>query len=332
MATPVDARELLDWVADDYEPRCRVEGAVGRYGRVPGQAEPHLYGVADLANIGHTLGLEVGDPDRWAEAFDDLQGGDGTYVETPPTHDPIHATAYCLAAMELLDLAPRHPLGLIDAWRDPATVEAFLAELDWADDVYLGSHRGAGLAAIVALDPAIDAVGRTAWFDAWFEAIEARFDARSGMFGIDKPPTGDSDQIGGTFHYAFLYEHLGRPLPEPEARIDAVLAERDGEGWWHPENHLWLTLDAVYLLTRAAAQTAHRRGEVEAVVAETVTLSLATFGSIEGRRWFEEWYLGAHDLTAFVSLLAEAQRFGGEGGIVAAGRPLRLVLDERPFI
>jgi hypothetical protein len=41
--------------------------------------------------------------------------------------------------------------------------------------------------------------------------------------------------------------------------------------------------------------------------------------------------LAAHSCTAVVSLLAEAQRFLGPDEIVTT-RPLRLVLDERPFI
>jgi hypothetical protein len=43
------------------------------------------------------------------------------------------------------------------------------------------------------------------------------------------------------------------------------------------------------------------------------------------------WYLGAHSLTAAISILAEAQRFLGAAEIVTE-RPLRPVLDRRPFI
>jgi hypothetical protein len=325
----VDLERFIGWIADGYLPSCAVPGQSGAYARAPGVAEPHVYGTAEAVNIGHTLGELPASAGALADAIGQHQDpATGCFVEVPSTHHELHASAYCAASLRLLDATPAAALRYLDPHRDPATVAGFLAGIDWRDDVYIGSHRGAGLASALVLDDVADE-----WLDRYFTELDARLDPRTGLHGVDKPAGGDADQIGGTFHYAFLYEHCGRELAHPEARIDAVLALRQPDGWWHPTNHLWLTLDALYLLTRASERTDHRRASVESTVAETVELLAAGYATEPGRRHFEDWYLGAHDLTALVSAFAEAQRYaGGDGSVAHAGRPLRLVLDERPFI
>lgn len=321
-ARPLDARPFVAWIRDTYEPACRVGAEAGHYGRSPGRAHPLLYGVADLACIRWTIDeLEptVAERAEWAAAFETFRQPDGTYVEHRPTHHPWPSTAFAIAAMELLDL-PAAASGFV-ARHDPAEV---LDRLDWRDDVYLGSHVGAAIGALAVL---CDADLPADWWARYWAALEARLDPATGVFGDGKPPGGDSDQIGGTFHYAFLYEHLGRRLPHAAARTDTVLGLRTHDGLWHPENHRWLTLDAVYLLARAAPDDPRVRATLREVLAIVTAESL----SERGRAWFSEWYLGAHDLTATVSLLAEAQRLLGPDEVVTE-RQLRPVLDRRPFI
>ena len=315
VAVVVDARPFIDWIRTVYEPACRVGDAVGAYGRSPGRRHAHLYGTSDMACVRWTIGdLDVGEADAWAEQFATFRHDDGTYREHLATHHPWHSTAFALAAMELFDLDCPRPDFLVT---DPTAV---LDGLDWRDDVYTGSHEGAALASVAALCGVDDA-----WWTAYWRALEAHLDPATGMFGDGKPPGGDSDQIGGTFHYAFVYEHVGRVLPHAEARVAAVLANRVHDGLWHPENRRWLTLDGVYLLTRSGVD-----GVADAV-RDAVRIVEAESMTEPGRTWFDEWYLGVHDLTATVSTLAEAQRFLGPDEVVTEV-PLRLVLDRRPFI
>ena len=76
------------------------------------------------------------------------------------------------------------------------------------------------MGAIFALVPAL---GTPKWFDEFFAACDGFFDPNNGLMGKDKPPGGDSDQIGGTFHYFFLYQYFNRHAPFPDPRIDTVL-------------------------------------------------------------------------------------------------------------
>src|SRR5471030_2343091 len=127
-----------------------------------------------MACILYTLGrLHPTDGERaeWAAAFQEFQvAGTGWLVEKSPTHDPLHNTAFALAAMQLLDLVPAQPVKVDATYADPA---AFLATLDWRTKVYPESHKGAGIGAIHALVPALNS---PVWFEAYFAACDTYFD------------------------------------------------------------------------------------------------------------------------------------------------------------
>ena len=324
-----DLREFVRWLTAEFEPSVRLSGGAGRYARAPGETKPELYGVSDMACILYTLDrLHPSDRERteWAAAFQEYQvAGTGWLVEKSPTHDPLHNTAFALAAMQLLDLAPAQPVKVDAAYADPA---AFLATLDWRTKVYPESHKGAGIGAIHALVPAL---ASPAWFEAYFAACDSYFDPRNGMMGRDKPPGGDADQVGGTFHYSFLYEHFNRHMPFPAARIDAVLGTQQPDGYWRGDNHLWLTLDAIYLLTRSLRYSAHRYDDVRACLRRLMGILMRDLYSPEGRKTALSPKLPVHSLTAAVSIAAEVQNFLGAQEVITE-RPLRLVLDRRPFI
>ena len=328
-AATFDLREFVHWIVTDFEPSVRLPGGAGRYARKPGETSPELYGTADMACILHTLGrLHPTAEERagWAAAFQGFQQPDtGWLVEKSPTHDPLHNTAFALAAMQLLDLVPGHPVKMGPEFSDP---RAFLATLNWKTAVYPESHKGAGVGAIYALVPALNS---PAWFDAYFAACDSLFDPRSGLMGRDKPPGGDADQVGGTFHYSFLYEHFNRHMPFPEARIDAVLGTQQPDGYWRDDNHLWLTLDAIYLLTRSLRLCPHRFDDVRACIRRLMAILMRDVFSPEGRKTALSPRIPVHSVTAAVSIAAEVQKFLGAQEVIT-DQPLRLVLDRRPFI
>lgn len=325
----IDLREFVAWVVETFEPSVRLPGGAGRYARKAGETEPELYGVSDMACVLYSIDrLRPSEKERaeWAEAFQSFQTGpSGLLVEKSPTHTPLHNTAFALAAMELLSLRPAHPVTLAAEYRD---IRAFLATLDWEKRVYPDSHRGAGIGSLCALVPELR---DPAWFDAYFDECEARFDPRNGMMGRNKPAGGDFDQIGGTFHYAFVFSHFNRQLPYPERRIDAILGLQQPDGYWSPDNHLWLTLDAIYLLTRTSRYCTHRHAEIVALVRRMMKVLERDVFSPAGRAKTFAGKLPVHSLTAAISMAAEAQIFLGHREIITE-RPLRLVLDRRPFI
>lgn len=327
VAPTFDMRPFVTWILETFEPSVKLGKQAGQYARKPGEGL-ELYGVSDMASIFYTLNVLNADDQartQWAEAFQAFQRpSDGWLIERSPTHDPLHNTAYALASMQLLDLRPKLPV------RPPENDDpkVFFQTIDWEKNVYLGSHRGAGLGSIRYNVPEPN---RPEWFKAYFETCDALFDPHNGMMGKNKPAGGDFDQVGGTFHYSFLYETFHRRMPYPEARIDAIIGLQQSDGYWDTSNHLWLTLDAIYLMTRTLRYAPHRIDDVRAVVRKTLTTLMDDVYSESGRVKSFNGQLPTHSVMAAVSILAEAQIFLGAGEIVTE-RPLRLVLDRRPFI
>jgi hypothetical protein len=326
---PFDLRGFVRWIREDLEPAVRLPGPAGSYAREFGGKVPELYGVADMACILHTIGaLHPTEAERsgWAGVFQGFQRPDtGLLIERDPSHDPLHNTAFALAAMQLFDLLPERPPRLP---ADTANIRAYLGALDWSHGVYPDSHKGAGVGAIYALTPSL---GTPEWFREYFSACESLFDPRSGLMGRDKPPAGDPDQVGGTFHYGFLFEHFNRRMPHPERRIDAVLGLQQADGYWDPRNHLWMTLDALYLMTRTLRHAPHRVADVAAAARRAMQALMRDAYGPGGRTVTFTGRLAVHSVTAAISIAAELQQFLGADAVLTDS-PLHLVLDRRPFI
>jgi len=328
-----DLRDFVRWIVEEFEPAARVAGVRGRYARKIGAADIELYGIADMACVLHTLGALRPDAAalrEWRDGFYALSDeATGYILERAPTHGRLHNTAFALAAMNLLGIPPRHPLRFAGQYATQAQLLTFLNALDWQHGVYRDSHDGAGLASCLAL---VSDTVPAAWFDCYFDRLDELLDPANGMLGIGKPAGGDCDQVGGTFHYAFVYEYFHRRMPHPEARIAAVLGLQQANGEWLAANPWWLTLDAMYLATRAARHCQRRVDDVSRCVRRVVALCHERVSSpADRRRYFAEADLGVHTLTAAISIFAEAQQFLGAHEVVTDW-PLQLVLDRRPFI
>jgi hypothetical protein len=324
-----DLRPLTNWITTSFEGEVRVGPSAGCYARRRSEDFPHLYGITDMACVFYALGYWPPEPrarTEWCEQLQSLQAPDTGYCRAiPADHGVLHNTAFTLGAMSLLAYAPQHPLRFTAQYAEPAARSAWFEGLDWHDHVYRDSHDGAGLASAVTLVPG---TLPPEWMEAYFTLTDGCFDPANGLMGRDKPPHGDRDQIGGTFHYAFLYQYYHRPMPFPEARLDAVLGLQLETGGWDPANPWWLTLDALYLLTRTARQTTHRRADV--VRAAHRVLAQA-YDRVADPAFRDSPDTTPHTLTAITATLAELQQFLGSEHVVT-DRPLRLVLDQRPFI
>jgi len=325
-----DMRGFVHWILAEYEPSIRLPGGAGRYPRQPGQSTPALYGVADMACTLYTINAlhpSVTERAQWADAFELFQNPEtGWFLEKDPkTLTPQHNTAFALAAMQLLDLIPRHQVKMGTEYFQ---IRTYLNSLNWRTGVYPDSHKGAGVGSIYALVPALHSPD---WFAEYFATCDKLFDPKNGLMGRDKPAEGDIDQVGGTFHYSFLYQFFNREMLYPEKRIDTVLGLHRPDGYWSPSNHLWMTLDAIYLMTRTLRYCPHRFEDVRASVRQTLQVLQRDVFSPEGRKETFSKVDGVHSLTAAISIVAEAQQFLGAREVITDW-PLKLVLDRRPFI
>ena len=190
----------------------------------------------------------------WTESLRSWQEPDtGLFREA--SHDPIHTTAHCVAALECFDARLRAPLAALAPLRDPAAMERFLDALDWAGHPWTESHKGAGLYAALHL------AGETTpeWESRYFAWLAREGDAETGLWRQGAVPLGEASlpllfpHLAGTFHYLFNCVHAGAAPPHPAAL--AAICERIYAARVYPLARFvsFAEVDWVYCLHRAAS-------------------------------------------------------------------------------
>jgi hypothetical protein len=291
------------------------------------------YGCADAANILYTIGRFPADPAAragWVGALRSLQNPrSGLFEES--THHPIHTTAHCIAALELFDARPQHALHDFAALRDVAAMRAFLGELPWRSDPWRASHRGAGLFAALAIVEAVD----LDWQDAYFDWLWEWTDPETGLLGgRDLPRIEHSGvktlvpHMAGSFHYLFNMEWARRPYRYPAQMIDACLAMLEEREFPLGQRIGFAEIDWIYCVNRCLRQSGHRPGDCRRSI-ERLGRRLADFVHALDPRT-DDALNDLHLLFGTLCALAELQQ--ALPGLVRTDRPLKLVLDRRPFI
>ncbi len=158
--------------------RAVEEGGYRRWLLDAPQAE--LYGTSDAAIIQYTIGELPREQDGRQQLVERLQSfqdrEDGLF--TGAGHHPIHATAFAISAMELLDAKPLRPLEGLRGLRSHQELHRFLDGLDWRREPWLDSQKGAGIYAAMVLSGEAD----TAWEDWYFEWLWQEADPVSGLW------------------------------------------------------------------------------------------------------------------------------------------------------
>jgi hypothetical protein len=248
-----------------------------------------------------------------------------------PSHHEIHVTAHCVAALELFEASPAHALKGLAALDEPGALEAFLDGLAWREDPWLASHRGAGIYAARLLA----GEASSNWQDRYFAWLDAACDPATGLWRrgeLDPPYRWGASRfphLAGTFHYLFNYEHARRPHPHPAALVDTCLSIFEaGDEWPLGRTVSFAEVDWVYCLSRALRLSDQRRHDAEralrAFAADYVDfLTQLDWDADDGGS-------DLHRIFGAACALAELQR--AVPGLLRTPRPLRLVLDRRPFI
>jgi hypothetical protein len=336
-----DVRPFEAWIMDEYLPSLSAGPGPGEYARRPADGETALYGTADVACILYSLGRLDPSPQDAAAWLDVLAGfqdaESGFFVDRSCMLSTAHNTGFAVGAMNLLHRElrngelPRSPLRFAQLVREPADAERFAASLNWATDCY---EAGENLIGHASSFFNVSGSMPAPWFEWLVDYVErTKMDQANGMVGVDKPPGGDTDQIGGTLHFDFFWAALGRQLPFAPARTEALLGLQLPSGLWDPTNPWWLTFDAVYMLRRTRPDLPADQAErVRAAVARAASALSARSSDPDLRKSdFVDPWIGAHMLTGAVSFFAYAQQVLGESRVISE-RPLRSVLDRRPYI
>ncbi|MFH1538973.1 MAG: hypothetical protein ABIH66_08425 [bacterium] len=310
--------------------RLKTGGRPGAYSYLPGKKRPDLYGSTDVFYLLYTLDmLDLNDKQResWAEIIRKFQNKkSGWFIDYSTTHSKEHATAYAVGALKLLGFKPKYPLSFIGKFDTPEKIEKMLEEIPWGN-VWSGSHIASGIASAPINTGEID----DAWLDTYFNWLDREVDPRTGYWirgGSREKPAPTMHELGGAFHFYYIYTYLGRPLPYPEKIIDTTIAIQRENGLWDADVPYCIDLDGVFSIIHAYRQTdGYRSGDVNAAVEKTLTAIVERLNDPE---FVSDHYVDSHKLVGAVVALAEIQAFLPNH--LKTPRPLKCILAVSPFI
>lgn len=314
------------------------EMGTGKYARWIWQNEkgdrnllPSEYGCADAANILYTIGEFIKSPDEralWTESLQSFQNPE-TGLFSEPTHHTIHTTAHCLAALELFDTEAKYPLKGLMQYATKEGLYGLLEGQDW-ENPWSESHKGAGIYAALVIADEVD----KQWQDDYFAWFRRECDPETGLWrkGYVKERIRPlHEHMAGTFHYLFNHEYAKMPLPYPERMIDSMLKLH-----WEDADFAkisactigFIDIDWIYCLTRAMRQTPHRFAEGKKALEEYADKLLDYLERVDETK--DDGFNDLHALFGTVCALAELSQ--ALPGKFIYDKPLKLVLDRRPFI
>lgn len=285
------------------------------------------YGCADAANILYTIGRfpETSEKrEAWVKTMQDMQNPE-TGLFTECTHHPIHTTAHCTAALELFDAKPKYPLTDLMQYANKEGLYGLLEGLNWLKYPWPQSHQGAGIYASLVLTESVD----NQWVEDYFNWFWDNANPDTGMWQMDSVAPA-YHIMAGTFHYLFNHEHAHRPLRYPEKFIDSMLSMYNNKeiasGFGKEVG--FIDIDWVYCVNRATRQTAYRFDECKKALAEFAETLITYLNNIDVKT--HENFNDLHMLFGTTCCLAELQQ--ALPGMIRSTKPLKLVLDRRPFI
>lgn len=289
------------------------------------------YGCADAANILYTIGAfpaDAAEREASVRALQSLQD-EKTGLFTEETHHFIHTTAHCAAALELFEAKPLYKMHDLKQYTTVSGLYQLLDSIDYANNAWDGSHEGAGIYAALVLNGEVDLNWQEAYFKWFFE--EADPDTGFWRKGyVDKGNKPLYYHLAGTFHYLFNHEYAKMPIRYPEKMIDTCLwlynNKKMGSGFHEACD--FLAVDFIYCLNRALRQCGHRTEEAKAVMRDFAEKHLAFLNSLDWKT--HDGINDLHRLFGVLCCLAELQQ--ALPGEIRSEKPLKLVLDRRPFI
>ncbi|MBQ6165775.1 MAG: hypothetical protein IJK23_14995 [Clostridia bacterium] len=310
-------------------------------GGAPRTLGKNEYGCADAANILYTIGdFDCGEATRRARIRElQIMQEPETGLFRESSHDPIHTTAHCLGALELFGAKPLYPVRALHRYYDKNELYALLDGLDWRRDPWTQSHLGAGVyASLVNAGEMTEAFSKN-----YFGWLREYADAATGFWKkgfAEYAPCSDRRTVNGQaslycymaggFHYLFNLEYAKQPLRYPEKVIDTCirLFTENGLPDYFMKKCNFIETDWLYCMTRAGRQTGHRRGEREALIEEFARDYCVSLMRLDFEK--DESFNDLHLLFGACCALAELQ--SALPGKILTEKPLRLVLDRRPFI
>ena len=310
-------------------------GNIGEYSRWITQDEKNSrdlgvtpYGCANAVNILYSIG-ELPNSASEKEAFIQVLQGfqnpeSGLFVSAG--NFETHTTAFLAGALNLLDAKPLYQANDFKLYRKKEELFAFMDAIDWANNPWLGAHLGAGIyASMILTESASDE-----WEDYYFEWLEENNDSETGLWkkgALNGAPF--FHYLASTFHYVFNYEYAKRALPNPQALLDTCIkAYEEGACIDFSKEVGWADIDFSYLLARVQRRAGTRFQETQAILR---SIADGLINQLLDMDWqTSETLNDLNTLFAIICSLAVLQ--DALPGYIRTSKPLKLVLDKRPFL
>ena len=328
----INIDKIIEKIAHNVETHHIDKGQYCRYlwqdGANSREMGLNAYGCADAANILYTIGRFPTDFEERKAAIEAIQSKQdpdtGIFLE--PTHHDFHTTAQCVGALELFDAKPKYPLKAMLDYKDK-----FFEDLE-ADEKFMHhyaySHSGAALYAALVTTESVD----KDWENKYFSFFNDKCNKENGMWSYE--PTAEefpiNIQMGEAFHYYFNYDYAKVPFPYPEKLIDSCLDMYKNNKlppqfgkWFH-----YIEMDWVYCLNRASRQTPHRFYEIKDTLWDFAQYYIEYLSGVNREK--DDGANDLHMLFGVTCCLAELQL--ALPGKICTKKPMKVVLDRRPFI
>lgn len=286
------------------------------------------YGCANAVNILYTIGALPEDLKQKQDLVEVLQAfqqpDNGLFVN--PGNYETHTTAFVSGALALLGTKPLYQAEGFRQYESPEALAQFMEGIDWANAPWLGSHLGAGIYASMLLT----GTSTDAWEDAYFAWLDANADPATGLWRkgmLEGAPR--FHYLASTFHYTFNYEHARRALPYPQALLDTCIqAYRDGACIDFAKEVGWADIDFAYMIARVQRRAGTRFEETQQILREIADGMISQLLQMDPET--SETLNDLNTLFAIVCALAVLQEV--LPGYIRTSKPLKLVLDVRPFL
>lgn len=289
------------------------------------------YGCADAINILYTINEFPRDfrvRENYMKVLQSMQEPEtGLFKED--THHFIHTTAHCTAALELFDAFPLYEFKALGKYKTSEGLTELLDGLDWENNPWSQSHQGAGIYAAMKLNQEVD----EAWEKTYFDWMWENADSEIGFWKkgrITKKAEKMHEYMAGGFHYIFNHEYAKKPLRYPEKIIDTCLTMYydDHMPQYFGKSIGFLEIDWIYCITRSLRKCGYRYEECMEAIRKFAKEYIEWMNSIDYKT--HDGFNDLHMLFGACCALAELQT--ALPGEIITQKPLRLVLDRRPFI
>ena len=299
------------------------------------------YGCADAANILYTINEFYCDDETRNARIRELQAMQNpeTGMFNEVSHHPIHTTAHCLAALQLFDAKPLYPVTALHKYYNKVELYKLLDGLNWKADPWSNSHQGAGVyAALVNADEMTEDFQKN-YFDWFWENASPELGfwktgyIEKATYSSERAPEGQAsvfNYMAGGFHYMFNHEYAKMPLRYPERVIDSCIKmyRENGLPDYFAKRAGFIEIDWIYCINRASRQTDYRNAEVRELIEDFAKRMYDNFINTDYEK--DDMFNDLHMLFGTMCAFAEMQE--ALPCKIITEKPLRLVLDRRPFI